>query len=257
MRHNLYLALRFARRELMERYVGTTFGQLWYLLSPLVLIFIYTVIFSDFMKMKLDLVQSRYAYSIYLVPGLLAWNSFNALLLLMSSSILDKAHLIRKVNVPIYVFQISTLLSEGVVFLISMALGVGFLLLIGHPVGWSMLWLLPVMGLQLLFTFSLGVFLSLLLPFFEDLREALPIVLQLFFWMTPIVYVPALIAGKYPWLLHWNPIYHYLEVYQNLFLYGRPPDFSQLLELTLLPLLLLLIAAWFYRKTVPAVKDIL
>jgi lipopolysaccharide transport system permease protein len=76
MKHNILLAFSFAKRDLKERYIGTGLGQFWYILSPLVMIFIYTVIFSDFMKMKLSISDNTYGYSIYLISGLLAWTSF-------------------------------------------------------------------------------------------------------------------------------------------------------------------------------------
>ena len=80
MKNSILLILSFSKRDFKERYVGTGLGQLWYILSPLIMIFIYTVIFSDFMRMKLNIVDNAYAYSIYLVPGLLAWTSFSVLI---------------------------------------------------------------------------------------------------------------------------------------------------------------------------------
>ena len=96
MKHNILLAFSFAKRDFKERYVGTGLGQLWYILSPIITIFIYTVIFSDFMKMKLDIVENSYAYSIYLVPGLLAWTSFSTILMRLNTSIFEKANMIKK-----------------------------------------------------------------------------------------------------------------------------------------------------------------
>ncbi len=79
MIENILKAFLFAKRDFKERYVGTNLGQFWYILSPLVMIFIYTVIFSDFMKMKLNVIDSRYSYSIYLISGLFAWTSSSTL----------------------------------------------------------------------------------------------------------------------------------------------------------------------------------
>jgi len=65
---NILLAFDFAKRDFKQRYVGTGLGQFWYVLSPIIMIFLYTVIFSDFMKM--NIVDNSYAYSIYIVPRL-------------------------------------------------------------------------------------------------------------------------------------------------------------------------------------------
>lgn len=257
MKHNLLLALDFARRDFQERYVGTGLGQFWYIVSPLVMIFIYTVIFSDFMKMKLDIIDNSYAYSIYLVPGLLAWTSFSTIVMRLNTSFFEKAGYIKKINVPAYSFQVAIVLTELFTFTISMLLGIGFLLLVHQSVTWSFLWLVPVMLLQTIFAFALGVILSLFTPFFKDLKEVVPIVMQLWFWVTPIIYVKTMLSHKYPMLLTYNPFYYFVEIYQNIFVYAKAPTSHQLLIIFLEASIPLLLAAWLYKKMVPTIKDII
>ncbi len=90
MFENLLKSFLFAKREFKERYVGTSLGQFWYLLSPLVMIFIYTVIFSDFMKMKLNIIDNSYSYSIYLISGLFAWTSFSTIIMRLNTIFFEK-----------------------------------------------------------------------------------------------------------------------------------------------------------------------
>lgn len=251
------LAFEFAQRDFKERYVGTGLGQLWYLLSPVITIFIYTVIFSDFMKMRLDISQSAYAYSIYLVPGLLAWTSFSTLVSRLNVSFFDKAHLIKKINVPMYTFQLSIVFTELFLLCLSLGLGILFLLIVNHSVGWVFLWLIPLVVLQVLFAFGLGVILSLFSPFVRDLKEAVPIVLQLWFWMTPIVYMREMIEGKYPLILTLNPFYPFVEMYQNIFLYSREPSVESLLIVSALAFVSLAFAALLYKKMIATIKDII
>jgi lipopolysaccharide transport system permease protein len=251
------LAVDFAKRDFRERYVGTGLGQLWYVLSPLITIFIYTVIFSDFMKMKLDVVDSSYAYSIYLVPGLLAWTSFSTIITRLNSSILDRAGLIKKISVPVYVFQLSIVMTEFLLFCIAISLGIGFLLLVGHPVTWSFLWMVPMMGLMTLFAFGLGAILSLFTPFFKDMKEAVPIVLQLLFWGTPIIYMKSMIYDKYPAIVDFNPLYLFIESLQNIFLFSKGPEFGTLAAGFVTAFILLAAAARLYKKMIGTIKDIL
>jgi len=257
LKHNILLAFSFAKRDFKERYVGTGLGQLWYILSPIITIFIYTVIFSDFMKMKLNIIDNTYAYSIYLVPGLLAWTSFSTIVMRLTSSIFEKSHLIKKINVPMYVFQLSIVITEFSLLLLSMSLALIFLLLVNHPITWAFLWMLPIMVLQTLFAFGLGVILSLFTPFFRDLREAIPIVIQLWFWMTPIIYMKEMIANKYPALLTYNPFYYYVEVYQEIFLFSKTPTFGSIIITTLFAIVAMLIAAYLYKKMISSIKDII
>ena len=257
MKHNILLAFDFAKRDFKERYVGTGLGQLWYVLSPVITIFIYTVVFSDFMKMKMNIVNNHYAYSIYLVPGLLAWNSFSTILIRLNTSILDKANLLKKISVPMYSFSLSIAITEFVLFFISMILSVGFLLLVHQPVTWTFLWILPVMVLQTLFAFGIGVILSLFTVFFKDLREAVPIVVQLWFWMTPIIYMREMLEKKYPFLITYNPFYYFARIYQDIFVYSKAPSFHTVSIIVILTTLSLFLAGYFYKKMIATIKDII
>ena len=257
MKHNIILAFDFAKRDLKERYVGTGIGQFWYLLSPLVMIFIYSVIFSDFMKMKLNIVDNSYAYSIYIIPGLLAWTSFSNIIMRLNTSFFEKAGLIKKINVPMYTFQLSIVLSEFFTFVISLALGIIFLILVKQPVTVAFLWLIPLMILQTIFAFGIGVIFSLFTPFFKDLKEIVPIIFQLWFWMTPIIYLASMIEKKYPFLLKYNPYYFFVHNFQSIFLYGKVDDVDSWLWMLGLAFGSLFIAGFLYKKMIATIKDII
>ena len=257
MKDNILLAFSFAKRDLKERYVGTGLGQVWFLLSPLVMIFIYTVIFSDFMKMKLNIIDNSYAYSIYLIPGLLAWTAFSNTIMRLNTSFFEKAGLIKKINVPMYTFQLAMVLSELFTFTISMFLGIIFLLIVHQPITVSFLWFIPIMILQTLFAYGLGVIFSLFTPFFKDMKEIVPIMIQLWFWMTPIIYIKDMIEHKYPILLTINPFYYFTQMYQELFLHGNLTSYKPLFVAFCLAFLSIGIAGFLYKKMVATIKDII
>lgn len=257
MKHNILLAFSFAKRDFKERYVGTGLGQLWYILAPIITIFIYTVIFSDFMKMKLNIIDNTYAYSIYLVPGLLAWTAFSTTLSRLNVSFFEKANLIKKINVPMYTFQLSIVITEFCLFVLSISLSFGFLFLVNQPITLNFLWMIPVMVLQTLFAFGLGVILSLFTPFFKDLKEAIPVIVQLWFWMTPIIYMKEMIADKYPDILIYNPFYYFVEIYQQIFLFSQSPSSESLGIITILAFGTLFTAGILYKKMIGTIKDII
>ncbi|MEA2099508.1 MAG: ABC transporter permease [Campylobacterota bacterium] len=257
MKHNILLAFSFALRDFKERYVGTGLGQLWYILSPMITIFIYTVIFSDFMKMKLTIIDNTYSYSIYLIPGLLAWTTFSIIISRLTNSFEEKANLIKKINVPMYTFQLSILITELFLFFISISLGLGFLFLVDQPITLVFLWMIPVMFLQVIFAFSIGVILSLFTPFFKDLKEAVPVIIQLWFWMTPIIYMKEMIADKFPLLLVYNPFYHFVHIYQDIFLYSKTPSLDSIITISTMTILTLAVAGYLYKKMIATIKDII
>lgn len=257
MFYNILLSFEFAKRDFKQRYLGTSLGQFWYILSPLVTIFIYTIIFSDFMKMKLNIVDNSYAYSIYLVPGLLAWNSFSTIIMRLNTSIFEKSNLIKKINVPMFSFSLSIAITEFIPFIISMLIAMVFLFLVNQPITLTFVWLIPLMILQTIFAFSIGVILSLFTVFFQDLKEATPIIIQLWFWMTPIVYIKDMLEKKYPLLLALNPFYYFVNIYQNIFLYSQPPSFYSLTVIFTETFVTLFLAGYLYKKMIPSIKDII
>jgi lipopolysaccharide transport system permease protein len=258
MKNNLLLSLEFVKREIKERYISTSLGNLWLFIHPIVMLIIYTVIFSDFMKMKLNLVNSKYAYSIYLIPGLLSWNFFAITVDRLSNSFFEKAHLIKKVNIPMIVFYFSIALSEFIILIISMILGLIFLFLVSHYISLKAIIVLFVyLFLLFIFTFSLGIIFSLFVPFFRDLKQIIPIILQLWFWMTPIIYPKSLIYNKYPLLVDFNPIYYFIYPMQNIFLYSKLPSFSEFLITFLISSITFFVAIFLYKKISKEIKDII
>jgi len=258
---NTTLSLQFAKREIKERYIGTSLGNFWLFIHPIIMLFIYTIIFSDFMKMKLHLegsTNSEYAYSIYLIPGLFSWNFFSLIVDRISNSFFEKANFIKKVNIPVYVFQISIFLSELILYFIAMLLGVIFLFFLSYKISFIAIMIIFLyMILLSIFAFSLGEILSLFVPFFKDLKQIVPIVLQLWFWMTPIVYPKSLIYEKYPFLIDYNPIYYFIEPMQNLFLYSKLPSLKYFLIAIFISLGMFVFAIYFYKKMVSHIKDII
>ena len=156
-----------------------------------------------------------------------------------------------------YVFYLSIIITEFALFLLSMFLGIIFLLLIDYTVNLTFLWMIPIMLLQTLFVFAIGIIISLFVPFFKDLREAVPIVVQLWFWMTPIIYMKEMIADKYPLILVYNPFYHFVHLYQDIFLFAKAPSFNDLLIIVILTFSTLLLAAYLYKKMINTIKDII
>lgn len=207
--------------------------------------------------MKLDIVGNSYSYSIYLVPGLLAWTSFSTVIMRLNNSLLEKSHLIKKINVPPFIYQISIFITEFCVLVFSYLLALIFLLLVNHSITFTFLYLLPLLLLQTIFAFSIGVILSLFTPFYRDLKEAVPIVLQLWFWMTPIIYMAQMVADKYPALLTYNPFYYYVRVYQDIFLYSKAPALSEMLLLAFITFIPFLVAVILYKKMIGHIKDII
>jgi len=257
VKHNILLAFGFAKRDFKEKYVGMGLGQLWFILHPIIMIAIYSIIFSELMKLKGNIHDNPYSYSVYVVSGILAWTAFSTVINRQHNIFTTRAGFIKKINVPAYTYQLSIIITEFLIFCISMSLGVLFLVIIDYPLSWNFLWLLPIMVLQVIFSFGLGVIFSLFSPFIKDLKVVVPIALQLWFWMTPIIYMKEITASKYPWILTYNPFYQYVHLYQDIFVYSKAPSLDSLVSITIISFLTIVLAAYLYRKMVSTIKDII
>ena len=256
MRSNLILEL--AKRDFTERYAGSVLGVFWAFIWPLVMIAIYTLVFSRVMGAKLPGISSVYSYSIYLISGLLPWTAFTNTVTRASTVFLDKRHLISKVSMPLPRLPLYVVISETMTFLVSILFYLLFIVIAGTPLSLKLILIVPfVYAVQQIFAFSLGFLFATLSVFLRDLRELISIIMQLWFWFTPIVYVKDIMPELAQKLLMLNPALYFIDAYHQIFFFDQLPNFGQLIVLTIIGHLLLLMAYTFFKKLEKEVRDFL
>lgn len=213
-------------REFRGRYLGSLLGSLWTILNPLAMIFIYTVIFSRLMKARLPGVDDTFGYGLFLCAGLLPWNFFGDLMSRCQSVFIEQANFIKKATFPRITLPIILLLSTAIHFFIAFAILCVFLAIAGHFPGWALLAFLPLLILQQGFALGIGVFLGTMNVFFRDVGQMIGIVLQFWFWFTPIIYPLSILPEKIRWLVGFNPMAQLVQAYQEIILFGRWPQWD-------------------------------
>ena len=217
------------KREFQSRYMGTQFGAFWVVAHPLAMIVIYTVVFAKLMKPSLPNHSSEFSYSIYLCAGVLTWGLFSEMLGRCVNIFVEHAGILKKVSFPKLCLPIIVLVSSWLHFAIVLSLFLIFLLLSGNFPGWVLLAGIPVMLIQAAFTVGLGVLLATINVFYRDISQSVSVILQFWFWITPIVYAPTLIPERARAVLEWNPIWPLIRAYQGIFLDKVAPDWSSLI----------------------------
>ncbi len=253
----LRLLIEFTKRDFTERYSGSILGVGWSFISPLVNIMIYTLIFSKIMSARMPGVEGDYSYSIYLVSGLIPWLAFANTVSRSSTVYLDKKHIISKVNLSLFRLPMFIVISETITFLITMAIFLGFLLVIDYQLSLAMLILPFIYVVQQVFAFALGFIIAQLTVFIRDLKEFTAIAMQIWFWFTPIVYVVAIVPGSLSQLMVYNPVYSFIKIWQSVFVYHSIPDLSGLMIITLIAHCLLVMAFLMYRVLEKDIRDFL
>ena len=243
-------------RDFNARYRESLLGAFWAVASPLAMIVIYTVIFGQLMRPTLAGHQNTpFAFSIFLCAGVLTWGLFAEMLGGLNGVFLAYGNLIKKANFPRICLPAIVVLSALVNFAIVMAIYLAFLALIGHWPGWPLLAAVPLLALQILFALGLGVFLGTLNVFFRDVGQLTGIVLQFWFWLTPVIYTAASLPSAARRVLDLNPMAPLMQAYQTVFLERQWPAWGPLLPLLVLTLIFLVLGASFFLRRVGELVD--
>jgi lipopolysaccharide transport system permease protein len=245
---HLPLLLDFARQDFVDRYSGSALGALWAWIHPLVMIFIYTVIFANVMGARLPNGAGDYSYAIYLISGLLPWMAFANTVTRGSTVFLDKRHIIAKIPIALAYLPVYIVVSEGIAFAISLTFFMVFALIIGALPGKSFLLLPFIFVVQQILAFGLGLLFGVLNVFLRDIKEMVGILLTFWFWLTPIVWVRD-VAPLFVQQMQesFNPAYLFIAAYHDIFVHGQMPDVAALSRLVLIAHGVLLLA-WFLLK---------
>ena len=208
-------------RDLKARYRGSVLGFLWSFLNPLLLLLIYTFVFTIVMPSERG--AGLQPFSVFLFCGILPWTWFSSSLLESSNVLIAGANLIRKVLFPAEVLPIVTVLAGMVHFLLGLPILAIFILYFHVPiVGTDLLWLPVIIAVQLVLTLGLALILSSITVHFRDVRDLLTNLVTIWFFATPIVYPITRPPENVRWLLNLNPFTHLVVAYQHVLFFPGP-----------------------------------
>jgi lipopolysaccharide transport system permease protein len=234
--------------DLRGRYIGSSLGLFWTVIHPLVMILIYTVVFSQVMGARLAGSSDPYAYGLYLCSALLPWIGFQEVVLRCTTLFPDNANLVRKVAFPKSILYGFVTLSSAINLLLALTVFLLALALTGHPLHATLLLWLPFIALQLAFALGLGVLASVLHVFVRDTSQMVGVFFQVLFWATPIVYVESVLPAWLQRLERFNPLYVFSTTHRYIVLYGLVPGVQRTLVLVALTAGTLAVALVAYRR---------
>jgi ABC-type polysaccharide/polyol phosphate export permease len=235
-------------RELKARYRGSVLGFFWSFFNPLLLLLIYTFVFTKILPNRNEIAQP---YAVFMFSGILPWNWFSSSLLESSGSLVSGGNLIKKVLFPAEVLPLVNVLANMVHFFLGLIILVAFLVAYRHwPDPAGLIWFPVTVLIQLIFTSGLALFLSALTVHYRDVRDLLANLLTFWFFATPIIYPwqdPN--VQNYQWLLNWNPFTHLAVTYQEILFFDGPVGHAKwLLVLGGLSVIQFLVAYWFFDR---------
>lgn len=249
--------MEITKRDFAERFAGSVLGSLWAIIWPMVNLFIYIVIFGKIMGARLPGSSQMNAYGIYLAAGLIPWTAFAATINRCTSVFLRKKHIITKVNTSFSSLLLHVCLSETVTYVISMLIFLMILVFQGYDFSRTF-WLLPFLYyLQQLLALGLGLLAAVLNVFIRDVGQITGVILQLWFWFTPIVYISDILPEMVQTLISYNPAFILIDSYHKIFVFNDYPSFRALVVLTVVTHLILFFSFLMLRYLEKDIRDFL
>jgi lipopolysaccharide transport system permease protein len=208
------LLLALASRDIMVRYKQALLGFAWAILQPVTTMVIFTVIFGGLAKMPSD----GAPYPVFVFSGLLSWTLFSSAINAAANSTITAANLIRKIYFPRVLIPIGAMGVSLVDYAVAFCLLL--LLMAGFGVGFSpALVLVPVIAIGVLvLACGVGFVLSSLIVKYRDFRFVVPFLLQIWMYVTPVIYPLSFVPPEYTWLASLNPMSGYIDASRSLIL---------------------------------------
>lgn len=245
------------KNDLKARFARSRLGALWMILQPLAQVAIYSLVLSRVMGAKLPGVTNQYAYPIYLMSGMLAWSLFVEIVQRSLNLFVENGNLMKKIFFPRVCLPFVAVGTALVGNLLLFVATVAIFAIIGHPPTLALLWLPLLLAVNVAFSLGLGLLLGVMNVFVRDVGQVMAVVLQLWFWVTPIVYMPSILPHGFGQIIALNPLYYIVGGFQDVMLFGRQPDLAALGWTALGSLVLLGLAFMMFRKAAPEMVDVL
>ncbi|MBR3134880.1 MAG: ABC transporter permease [Clostridia bacterium] len=210
------------KKDIGGKYKHSFLGVLWSFINPLLQIAVYAIIFPLIMKNNIE------NYTVFMVCGLIPWTYFSTVLNRASFVMIENGNIIKKVYFPREILPLSLVTSETVNFLISSLLILAFVLINGMGISIYALAFPIVLLAQYIMLIGLALIFSSVTVYFRDLQHFIGVVLQLFFYATPIVYSLEVIPEQFRWILLLNPMTYIIDGYRDIFYNKEMPEISML-----------------------------
>lgn len=208
-------------RELKARYRGSVLGFFWSFINPLLLLLIYSFVFTVVLPGTHP--KTLEPYALFMFCGILPWTWFSSSLMESSNVLIAGGNLIKKVLFPAEILPIVTVLANMVHFFLGLPIVVIFLVYFARPLQIAeLVWFPAVVAVQLLLTLGLALILSALTVHFRDIKDVLSNLLTFWFFATPIIYPMELAPETGRKLLNLNPFTHLAISYQEILFYPGP-----------------------------------
>ncbi len=240
-------------RDITVRYKQTAIGVAWVILQPLITMVIFTAIFGIMARMPSDGIW----YPVFSLTALLPWTYFSQAVTRAGESVVANAKIVSKIYFPRLWLPLAMVVSPLVDFALSMVLLFGLLFYAGIPLTWKVVTLPVFVLLAMLTALGLSLFTSAMNAKYRDVGHAIPFVIQIWMYLSPIVYPVSLVPERWRWLYGLNPMAGVIEGFRWALLGRTAPDPIVMAESLVVLVLVIIAGLMYFRKMERQFADII
>lgn len=239
-------------KDIKVKYKQTALGVAWVVLQPLAGMLLFTLLFGRVAQLPSD----GLPYPLFYYSALLSWTYFSATVVGASNSVVNNTSLITKVYFPRILLPAAAVIGALIDLAIASIIFFALMIYYQMPMTAGLLLLPAVLLLLILFTLGVGQFLAALNVNYRDIKHALPFVVQLWMFASPVVYPVSMVPEKFHWLVNLNPISGIIEATRALIV-GKPLDWGALGLAGIGTLAILLLGFWYFERTERRFADVI
>jgi lipopolysaccharide transport system permease protein len=240
-------------REIRIRYKQAFLGAAWAILQPLTMMIVFTLVFSRFAKVPTDGIP----YPIFSYTALLPWTMLATAITFGVPSLVANLNLVTKTYFPREILPIGAVGASLFEFLVASSIFVVMLFYYQIELTWTMLWLPLVLILQLVLVLGVTFTGAALLVLYRDVRFIVPLGLQIWLYLTPVIYPVTVVPEKYLPLYMLNPMAGIITAYRQIILYGQPPEWTYLVIAGIEAMLIFFLGYLTFKKLEVTFADII
>ena len=241
------------KRDIKVRYKQTVLGGLWAIIQPFLMMVVFTLFFGRLAKMPSDGIP----YPIFVYAGLLPWSYFSNALSASGNSLVGSANLVTKVYFPRLIIPASASLAGLLDFFLAMLVMGGMMTYYRVVPGMGILLFPLLVGLTFFCAVGCGLWLSALNVQYRDIRYVIPFLIQIWMFVSPVIYPVSIVSERYQWLLALNPMGGVISAYRSSLLGQTPIDWPLLGLSTVMITLIVLSGLYYFKRMEKTFADVI
>ena len=247
------LLFTWAMRDFKVRYSQSVLGVAWAILQPLSLMLIFSLVFLRFLNVPTDGIP----YPVFAYCALLVWTFLANSLTLAIPSLVNNMNIVSKIYFPREILPLSSVIISVADLFVATSIFIPMMLFYHISISWTFVMILPLLCIQIILILGICLFASAINVFYRDIRFVVPLVLQLWMYLSPVIYPASIVPVWLRPFYFLNPMAVLIESYRKVILMNQMPDWNYLILATTMSLALLLFAYRYFKKSERVFADLI